>query len=62
MNIQLKRFADGLDLGSYDGRGVKLDFDTFSLGNWVYSGVSIKIMNIGSFEIEGMGKQQTGWV
>lgn len=56
MNIHLKRFADGLDLGSYEGRGVKLDFDTFSLGNWVYSGASIKIMNIGSFKIEGTGK------
>lgn len=56
MNIYLKRFVDGLDLGSYEGRGVKFDFDIFSLGNWVYSGVLIKIMNIGSFEIEGTGK------
>lgn len=36
MKTEFKRFADKLDLANDERRGVKLDFNTFSLGDWVY--------------------------
>lgn len=42
----------GLDLGSYTGKVARLDSNTSSLGNFVYSGVSTKRMNAGIFEME----------
>lgn len=42
----------GWDLGSYTEKVVRLDSNTSSLGNFVYSGASTKRMNAGSFEME----------